>query len=354
LWWRINKNEDESLSLYENARRVDNSFNFKRHESMKLPKSLTICLSLITMASAAFGALMAGGIFQMERAWVGGAGASAASASFHSTASVGQGIAGAVISGGAVQLRGGFIQSFSAAVIVPAALGTTCSNITDPTQSTTCSVTTPAGPVTVTIPAGTFVQPVTMTLTVPPSFPAGPSSVGTLNGLGIGVIISFSPSATPQAPYLVTFPYQEPSLTSGREDRVRPALYDTATGRWIPLSGDIDTANNTVTLRTTNVATFQLVELLPAADLERAVAFPNPMRASRGHQRMSFGNLPEDVRIQLFTLTGELVKTLFTDGAGQVSWDGNNGDGEKVVSGIYLAVIQRGSDNRVIKIAVER
>ena len=65
--------------------------------------------------------------------------------------------------------------------------------------------------------------------------------------------------------------------------------------------------------------------------------------------------LPErsEVRISIYGITGQLVRTL-TDGerpAGyhQVIWDGRNGTGIKVSSGLYIYRMSAGSFSKVRK-----
>ncbi len=71
-----------------------------------------------------------------------------------------------------------------------------------------------------------------------------------------------------------------------------------------------------------------------------AVAYPNPVSFSR-HTGLTFwGTSVAHAKIQILTLTGELVKTLEEIyGADKVSWDGRNEKGVKVVRGIYIFVV---------------
>jgi flagellar hook assembly protein FlgD len=69
---------------------------------------------------------------------------------------------------------------------------------------------------------------------------------------------------------------------------------------------------------------------------------------------MVFSNLPAGVDVKIFTQSGELVRSLITDAGGQTAWDGTNSDGNKVVSGVYLAILEQGSNRHLVSIAVER
>jgi len=70
-----------------------------------------------------------------------------------------------------------------------------------------------------------------------------------------------------------------------------------------------------------------------------AVVYPNPFSLSR-HTNLTFwGTSIPGTRVQIFTLGGELVKTLFERyGASNLSWDGRNEKGNKVVRGIYIYI----------------
>jgi hypothetical protein len=64
--------------------------------------------------------------------------------------------------------------------------------------------------------------------------------------------------------------------------------------------------------------------------------------------RISFANLPEaHNRIRIFTASGDLVEELFHDGTGgegQISWNLISRNGQEVVSGIYLYVVESDSE----------
>lgn len=67
-----------------------------------------------------------------------------------------------------------------------------------------------------------------------------------------------------------------------------------------------------------------------------AVAYPNPFSLS-GHTSLIFwGTSVAYAKVRIFTLTGELVKTLDEIyGASKVSWDGRNDNGNPIARGVY-------------------
>ncbi len=58
----------------------------------------------------------------------------------------------------------------------------------------------------------------------------------------------------------------------------------------------------------------------------------------------------EEAEIRIFTLAGELVKTL--RGQSEAYWDGTNDSGERVAAGIYLYLMENSQVTRKGKIAV--
>jgi hypothetical protein len=54
------------------------------------------------------------------------------------------------------------------------------------------------------------------------------------------------------------------------------------------------------------------------------------------------------------TLRGATVLDATADGTGTVTWSGSNGSGRPVASGLYLVVVQAGSTQTIVKLAVIR
>lgn len=77
---------------------------------------------------------------------------------------------------------------------------------------------------------------------------------------------------------------------------------------------------------------------------------------SRGERRIYFENLPQECKIRIYTLSGELVKVLThstTVQSGRENWDLLNDDGFSVAYGIYFAHIDApGIGEKIIKFAI--
>ncbi|MDD5259688.1 MAG: lectin like domain-containing protein [bacterium] len=93
-----------------------------------------------------------------------------------------------------------------------------------------------------------------------------------------------------------------------------------------------------------------------ANNLSQVYSWPNPVNPKSG-QAITINELPLDktITIKIYTLTGELVRTL-NDGeeivTGTATWDGKNEGGEYVASGVYLYVVDSGDEQKVGKIAI--
>lgn len=82
-------------------------------------------------------------------------------------------------------------------------------------------------------------------------------------------------------------------------------------------------------------------------DMSRINVVPNPYKGtalfeSRYEDKIMFTNLPPACKISIFTLTGDLVDTIYhEDGFGDHLWSLISRNNQKVVSGLYLYVVER-------------
>jgi hypothetical protein len=72
----------------------------------------------------------------------------------------------------------------------------------------------------------------------------------------------------------------------------------------------------------------------PTSRLDSAVAFPNPFIITDGTERLQFTYL-ENGRISIHSVAGELIDELSVNDG----WDGRNGAGKPVASGVYIWVL---------------
>lgn len=79
---------------------------------------------------------------------------------------------------------------------------------------------------------------------------------------------------------------------------------------------------------------------LVALDLSDVRVYPNPWRSDRGYPpQVTFGNLPLNSTVKIFTVSGHWVKTPPTSG-GTAIWNLTTDSGDAVASGIYIYLIK--------------
>ncbi len=227
------------------------------------------------------------------------------------------------------------------------------------------AVNTPAGSgVTVTpVDEGTGTSPVTLTfdnVTVP-----GNTSLAITSSCAAlpehflapdSVCYDLSTTATFSGNVEVCFSYDE-SAVQGSEANVRLIHYDAAMfpPAWVDITTSLDTLNNTVCGTTDNFSPFIIGEgsVTAVGDLPSTPTVfalrqnvPNPFNPTTviGYDVPAGG---ADVSIRIYDVAGRLVRTLVdehkTPGRYQAPWDGRNGRGVHVATGVYFYRMQAGS-----------
>jgi hypothetical protein len=80
----------------------------------------------------------------------------------------------------------------------------------------------------------------------------------------------------------------------------------------------------------------------PSTTLDNAHAFPNPFKpnSSLGHTEVTFTNLTDGAKVQIFTAAGEPVfDKEIPSGTSTLQWNAVNKDGQTVASGVYTYFI---------------
>lgn len=219
----------------------------------------------------------------------------------------------------------------------------------------------------VVIPSGA-VSDSTAALTLvnnPAAVPAPPSGADALN-LAVKVNLSNGQSQLAAGKTAaLTFSYKDDDNngivdgTLASVERLKVYTVPDSGGSWTQLATSVDRTNKTITGVTTHFSFFS-VFAAPASGLSAIKIYPVPWQPGAGGRfdaaGVTFSNLPATARIKIYTITGELVRLMEVTSAdgGVKVWDGRNSEGHKAASGIYLAFIKSGSDERTLKVAVER
>ncbi|MCB4790540.1 MAG: Ig-like domain-containing protein [Elusimicrobia bacterium] len=138
-----------------------------------------------------------------------------------------------------------------------------------------------------------------------------------------------------------------------RETSLVVSYLDTKHNLWVRLPGSkVDAVNKTVTAPCRHFSIFAILGA-PAMDLSFAYAFPVPFKAQ--DNSITFTNLSSNAVIKIYTVTGELVKTInHTSGDAQDTWDVKNEQGEAVASGTYLYLIKNEQEMKKGKLVIIR
>lgn len=90
-------------------------------------------------------------------------------------------------------------------------------------------------------------------------------------------------------------------------------------------------------------------------DLTAAHCYPVPFKPSAGHTKITFKALTKAARVRIYTISGELVRTLGkTDAGDSLDWDVRNSRGSSVDSGVYLYLIEGPSKSKKGKLMIIR
>lgn len=164
------------------------------------------------------------------------------------------------------------------------------------------------------------------------------------------------------APVTVIIKYDDEN-NDGVVDGTSPAVLarglmmyrlDEVNGLWVKVPGSTVHLSENEHYVSADVNHFSVYMLMATAagNLADAYVFPNPFVPSKGHTQITFTNLSSGCKIKIFTLTGDLAKTLTGDG--QVTWNAKNEQGEDLASGLYYFVIESSSDVKKGKLVIVR
>jgi hypothetical protein len=93
----------------------------------------------------------------------------------------------------------------------------------------------------------------------------------------------------------------------------------------------------------------------PKTDLSAAHCYPVPFKPSEGHTKITFQDLTGKAEIRIYTIAGELVRSLSkSDANDYFDWDVRNSKGEQLASGVFVYVIKAGGKTKKGKLMVIR
>lgn len=170
---------------------------------------------------------------------------------------------------------------------------------------------------------------------------------------GPTVSIATAPGIVAADSAAIVIRYDDAELTAsgsfGYEQTLRIFRWNTGSGQWTLVGGDVDTAHNEVFCPVTTGGTYAAFTTDVATDIGETEPvlphgfglnqnYPNPFNA-RTTIRFS---IPErmQVSIDVLNLLGQRVATItrseYAEGIHEVEWDGSDGRGRELASGLYF------------------
>jgi len=146
--------------------------------------------------------------------------------------------------------------------------------------------------------------------------------------------------------------------------KLRIMTFDENTNRWISAGEPIISINDTQAVIAVRLNHFSIYGLFFAPslvfsnNLANVVVYPNPYIPNDNDllngtpaSGISFGNLPADAQIEIYTISGEKVFSQ-TINTSPYKWKVKNNSGSDVASGVYLYLIKSVTGKKTGKIAV--
>ena len=207
--------------------------------------------------------------------------------------------------------------------------------------------------VSLAISPNTFASPYIISLVDASTFPCGVIAPGGISSAGISITIQ--PPQQPSVPLTLSLTYSNAEVTGATPSRLELVRYDEGTGLCLPLETQVDAPGRKLTSRINHLSVYQIVQsTAPPATLDKPRVYPNPLYVSRGQGYFTLRDMPPGTSVKIFTLRGELLFDGTADGSGYAVWEAVNPSGNKVASGVYLALLDFGGARKILKLAVER
>jgi len=104
------------------------------------------------------------------------------------------------------------------------------------------------------------------------------------------------------------------------------------------------------------LTSFETPYIKPVDTFEELFVYPNPFRLGSEGNLLTIDGLVQDTNIKILSISGELIAEFSSPGGRTAYWDGKDGNGDLVSTGVYLIVAYQSESNDVItgKVAVLR
>ncbi len=195
-------------------------------------------------------------------------------------------------------------------------------------------------------PPGTFTND--GLVTIAPLVPAGQCPIATAVGFSIGI----TPSYIVQKPIAFTFDFAAADLAGIDPKHAILLRHDPVSNTCVPLASRIVSATK-MTALIDHFSNFIVGQMPLSTSADSLRVFPNPLYTDRDGGSVKILGLPLGTRLRIFTLRGEQVYDAITT-TDITSWNGTNGAGRTVASGVYLVMADFAGKKKILKLAVIR
>ncbi|MFH1541234.1 MAG: gliding motility-associated C-terminal domain-containing protein [Elusimicrobiota bacterium] len=220
------------------------------------------------------------------------------------------------------------------------------------------------GEIDLYIPAGTFLQDSTMTISSVDN--ALLQNEGMYTFSDVCVRINIEPQIVSQKEFILTLKYRDEYVAGLDKNRLVIVWYSSTTLSWYDIPSTQNIATNEVSCKTKNTNTIFALATLPPlyTNLSNVKAYPNPYKpGSNGDfdntslgEGMVFSNLTPEFNIKIFNIAGELVFEYEgeSDVYGNYLWNTKNNQGAKLHSGLYIYFIKNDTQQKKGKVSIIR
>ncbi|MBN1621627.1 MAG: T9SS type A sorting domain-containing protein [Endomicrobiales bacterium] len=144
--------------------------------------------------------------------------------------------------------------------------------------------------------------------------------------------------------------------TKVREEVLAVAMLDSNLQEWVHLTNSIVAEDdNYVSCDLSHLSLYAIVSLGPEYGKTTRI-YPNPFKpnSNLGHTTIYFDRLEVGSDLRVYDISGNLVWKAEDIQTERVEWDANNAYGRKVASGVYILLMTKGGNKKLINFAIVR
>ncbi|MEW5692277.1 MAG: T9SS type A sorting domain-containing protein [Candidatus Hydrogenedentota bacterium] len=155
--------------------------------------------------------------------------------------------------------------------------------------------------------------------------------------------------------------------TTLREDDLKIYRLSNTDSKWYEISSQVDKTNKRVNGLTSQFSVFAVGAIPVASNLANVIVYPNPFRPNDGNWQTGVDyngsagsgiyitNLMASTEVEVYNVSGQKVYDFVTSAnTGTVQWDAKDKNGRYLPSGVYIMLLKKGGDRKIVKFAIIR